>query len=409
MFRKTFEKRHSRELRQESGRNYVGRRNQSGVRAGSNRRSAARIDPELFVRKAIITTKAETFDPKHRFVDFRIDPKLKVNIERRGYVHPTPIQDGAIPVVLENRDVIGMASTGTGKTAAFLIPLLHKSLHSRDEKVLIIVPTRELANQIDVEFRDFARGLGMRSAVCIGGSHIYTQIKNLQQNPSFVIGTPGRLKDLVERRNLDLSSFNTVVLDEVDRMLDMGFIHDIKHLLALLKEPRQTLFFSATLPREIVELAKKFLKEPVTVRIESRATSANVEQDIIVVKKREQKIETLHELFLKEGFDKILVFTRTKHGADRLSKTLNERGFKVDALHGDKSQSQRERALRRFEKDELKVLVATDVAARGLDIKNVTHVINYDVPETYEDYIHRIGRTGRAGKMGNALTFIDEF
>ncbi len=409
MFRKTFEKRHSSELRQISGRNYVGRRNQSGVRAGSNRKKASRIDPELFVRKAIVTTKAESFDPKHRFVDFRIDPKIKANIERRGYIHPTPIQDGAIPVVLEKRDVIGMASTGTGKTAAFLIPLLHKVLHSRTEKALIIVPTRELANQIDVEFRDFSRGLGIQSAVCIGGAHIYPQIKRLQQNPNFVIGTPGRLKDLVERKNLDLSPFNTVVLDEVDRMLDMGFIHDMKYLLSLLKEPRQTLFFSATLPREIADLAKKFLKDPITIRIESRATSENVEQDIIVVKNRDQKIETLHELFLKEGFEKILVFCRTKHGSDRLSKNLRERGFKADALHGDKSQSQRERALRQFEKDELKVLVATDVAARGLDIKGVTHVINYDVPETYEDYIHRIGRTGRAGQTGNALTFIDEF
>jgi ATP-dependent RNA helicase RhlE len=409
MFRKTFEKRHSSELRQLSGRNYVGRRNQSGVRAGSNRKKTSSIDPELFVRKAIVTTQAEAFDPKHRFADFRIDPKLKANIERRGYVNPTPIQDGAIPVVLENRDVIGMASTGTGKTAAFLIPLLHKVLHKRSTKALIIVPTRELANQIDVEFRDFSRGLGVQSAVCIGGSHIYPQIKRLQQNPNFVIGTPGRLKDLVERKNLDLAPFNVVVLDEVDRMLDMGFIHDMKYLLALLEEPRQTLFFSATLPREIADLAKKFLKDPITIRIESRATSENVEQDIIVVKNRDQKVETLHELFLKEGFEKILVFCRTKHGADRLSKTLRERGFKADALHGDKSQSQRERALRQFEKDELKVLVATDVAARGLDINNITHVINYDVPETYEDYIHRIGRTGRAGKTGNALTFIEGF
>ena len=407
MFRKSFEKRHSSELRQISGRNYVGRTRQSGGRGGSNKKENT-IDPALFVRKAIVTTEATAFDPKHRFVDFQINTKLKSNIERRGYTHPTPIQDGAIPHILEKRDLIGMANTGTGKTAAFLIPLIHKALHSVGEKTLVIVPTRELANQIDAEFMDFATGTGLRSAVCIGGSHIYNQIKRLRMNPNFVMGTPGRLKDLVERKDLDLSTFNNVVLDEVDRMLDMGFIHDMKYLLALLKEPRQTLFFSATLPREIAELAKKFLKDPITVRIESRATSENVEQNIITTKTPQQKVEILHDLLMKPDFNKVLIFCRTKHGSDRLSKALHERGFKADAIHGDKSQSQRERALRFFEENRLQVLVATDVAARGLDIDDVTHVINYDVPQTYEDYIHRIGRTGRGNKPGNALTFIEE-
>lgn len=234
------------------------------------------------------------------------------------------------------------------------------------------------------------------------------QIRRLRQDPHFIIGTPGRLKDLVERKHLDLSSFNNVVLDEVDRMLDMGFIHDMKFLLALLKEPRQTLFFSATLPKEIAELAKKFLKDPITVRIESRATAENVEQNVINVRKKDQKVDILHDLLLKEDFQKVLIFCRTKRGTERLSKTLLESGFKSDSIHGDKSQSQRERALRRFEENALQVLVATDVAARGLDIDDVTHVINFDVPETYEDYIHRIGRTGRGGKTGNALTFIEE-
>ncbi len=408
MFRKSFEKRHSRELKRESGRNYVGRKRQSGGRGGSNRKKDAGIDPALFVRKAIVTTQAETFNPQHKFSDFRVDPKLKENIAKRGFANPTPIQDGAIPHILEKRDIIGMANTGTGKTAAFLIPLIHKAMHRATEKALIIVPTRELANQIDAEFRDFSAGTGLRSSVCIGGANIQMQIRRLRQDPHFIIGTPGRLKDLYERNNLDLSTFNNVVLDEVDRMLDMGFIHDMKFLLGLLKEPRQTLFFSATLPREIAELAKKFLKDPITVRIESRATSENVEQNVIHVKKKEQKVDTLHDLLLKEDFRKVLIFCRTKRGADRLSRTLHESGFKADAIHGDKSQGQRERALRKFEEDALQVLVATDVAARGLDINDVTHVINFDVPETYEDYIHRIGRTGRGGKIGNALTFIEE-
>lgn len=408
MFRKSFEKRHSRELKRESGRNFVGRKRQSGGRGGSNKKKDAGIDPELFVRKAIVTTQAEAFNPKHQFADFHVDPKLKTNIAKRGYANPTPIQDGTIPYILEKRDLIGMANTGTGKTAAFLIPLIHKSMHRETEKTLIIVPTRELANQIDAEFRDFSAGTGLRSAVCIGGANIQMQIRRLRQEPHFIIGTPGRLKDLNERKQLNLSSFNNVVLDEVDRMLDMGFIHDMKFLLGLLKEPRQTLFFSATLPREIAELAKKFLTDPITVRIESRATAENVEQNIITVRKKEQKVDTLHDLLLKKDFQKVLIFCRTKRGADRLAKTLYESGFKADAIHGDKSQGQRERALRRFEEDALQVLVATDVAARGLDIHDVTHVINFDVPETYEDYIHRIGRTGRGGKVGNALTFIEE-
>lgn len=232
------------------------------------------------------------------------------------------------------------------------------------------------------------------------------QMRSLARNPSFVIGTPGRLKDLIERKKLDLSGFGNIVLDEVDRMLDMGFINDIKYLVALMKTPRQTLFFSATMPREIAELAKKFLNDPVTITIKSRATSENVDQDVVHVTPKEDKLETLHNLLLKPEFQKVLIFGRTKHGVDKLAHRLEERGFKADSIHGDKSQPQRQRALRRFSKDEITILVATDVAARGLDIPDVTHVINYELPENYEDYIHRIGRTGRGDKKGNALTFI---
>lgn len=367
---------------------------------------AQKFDFSQFVRKAIQTTETESYNPKHRFADFEMHSKLKANVAACGYVHPTPIQDGSIPHILKGRDVIGIANTGTGKTAAFLLPLIHKAFKYRTEKVLIIVPTRELALQIEDELRKFSSGSGLRSALCIGGAHIGSQLRSLERNPSFVIGTPGRLKDLIERKKLHLAEFNNIVLDEVDRMLDMGFIHDIKYLVALMKTPRQSLFFSATMPREIAELAKKFLHDPVTITIKSRPTSENVDQDIVRVESGEHKIEVLHNLLLRPEMKKVLIFGRTKRGVDTLTHRLVERGFKADSIHGDKSQSQRARALRRFKHDEIIILVATDVAARGLDIPNVSHVINYELPENYEDYIHRIGRTGRGSKKGNALTFV---
>jgi len=306
--------------------------------------------------------------------------------------------------------VIGIANTGTGKTAAFLIPLIHKIFHApKSEFVLILVPTRELALQIQAEFAAFSKGSGLRSAVVIGGAHMHSQVRDLRLRPNFIIGTPGRIKDLIERRLMDISGFNNIVLDEVDRMLDMGFVRDIKHILSLAKQERQSLFFSATMEAGVREIAKSFLTNPVTVFVKSRATSENVHQDVVQVNGREEKIERLHEMLLQETFRKVLVFSKTKHGAEKLAKVLFERGFKAGAIHGDLSQGQRERSLARFREDQLRVLVATDVAARGLDIDGVTHVINYDLPMTYEDYIHRIGRTGRGTKIGYAFTFVERF
>ncbi len=381
---------------------FSGRKNHKG-----NSRKKEVIDFSQFVKKAIKTEETKPYDPKHRFEDFDIHKKLKDNIVAKGYVHPTPIQDGAIPRILEGRDVIGIANTGTGKTAAFLLPLIDKTFHHKREKALIVVPTRELAIQIEEEFRDFSKGSGLRSALCIGGANIGRQIKQLSGYPSFVIGTPGRLKDLEERGVLDLSKFNNVVLDEVDRMLDMGFIRDIKYLVDLLMEDRQSLFFSATMPREIAELATKFLRDPIRVEVKTRPTSENVDQDIVRLEPGEEKIEKLHDILNGPAFKKVLIFGRTKYGVDKLAKNLNHRGFKADAIHGNKSQGQRERALKNFREGRVDILVATDVAARGLDIPNVTHVINYDVPEHYEDYVHRIGRTGRGNKTGTALTFVN--
>jgi ATP-dependent RNA helicase RhlE len=364
------------------------------------------IDVNKFIRKADITTPVEVYQSRHMFADFALNPILKSNIAAKGYTTPTAIQDQTIPYGLEGKDIIGMANTGTGKTAAFLIPLIHKmTLHTR-ERVLIMTPTRELALQIQQELKDFSRGLNQFSTLCIGGANIGQQISQLRRQPHFVIGTPGRLKDLLERRCLDLSQFRSVVLDEADRMLDMGFIEDIQALLALLPAERQTLFFSATMSSRIRMLTERFLNQPVTVSVKTQETAANVDQDVVRISHEDDKLDTLHELLIKKEFSKVLIFGQTKHGVERLSDTLAKRGFRSVCIHGNKTQPARQRALNTFKQNEAQIMVATDVAARGLDIPAVSHVINYDIPATYDDYIHRIGRTGRADQKGYALTFV---
>jgi ATP-dependent RNA helicase RhlE len=369
--------------------------------------AAPRLDISKFINKAVITEQVEHFVPEHQFNDFAIEESLKKNITAKGYTTPTPIQDRTIPHILRGLDVVGIANTGTGKTAAFLIPLINKILKNRTEKVLIIVPTRELAVQIGDELRGFAAGLRIFSATCVGGASAYNQIQDLRRNPNFVIGTPGRLKDLMERKSLVLSGFSNVVLDEADRMLDMGFINDMRFILSHCTPVRHTLFFSATLSREIEVLIKDFLREPVRISVKTRETSKDVEQDIVRVPQGGSKIEMLHDMLIKPEFNKVLIFGRTKHGVEKLSKVLVARGFKAESIHGNKTQSRRQKALDLFKRDHVQVLVATDVAARGLDINGVSHVINYDMPASHDDYIHRIGRTGRAGKKGIALTFVE--
>ncbi len=344
----------------------------------------------------------------HTFSDFDISQILEENIYKKGYSAPTPIQDQAIAPILAGRDLIGIANTGTGKTAAFLIPLIENVLKDRSKKVLIIAPTRELAVQIRDEFIGFSRNLGLYCALGIGGANIKRQIEDLLKNPNFVIGTPGRLIDLVKLRRLNLFHFSCVVLDEADRMVDIGFIKDIKYIVSLLSKKRQSLFFSATIDRDTTDILEGFVTNPVTVSVKKRETAKNVDQQIIKVMNANQKLEKLHELLIQKGFEKVLVFGRTKHGVQRLSDKLVERGFKVEAIHGNKKQTQRARALERFKRSEIKILIATDVASRGLDIPNVSHIINYDLPETKDAYIHRIGRTGRADKKGVALTFIEQ-
>jgi len=359
-----------------------------------------------FTNKTVVTTEEPVFVPEHKFADFDINANLKKNIIGRGYELPTPIQDKAIPHALLGQDVVGLAETGTGKTAAFLIPLIDKVMKQKGERVLIMAPTRELAVQIEKELAGFAKGLGFRGMVAVGGANIGPQVSALRHDPAFVIGTPGRLKDLMERKALDLTGFGTVVLDEADRMLDMGFIDDMRMILAKMRKERHTLFFSATMGKEVEKLIGDFLESPVIISVKTRDTSRNVEQDVVRIPRGADKFEVLADMLKNREFSRVLVFGRTKFGVEKLAKALSRLHIHSESIHGNKTYGARIRALEAFKTGKVSVLVATDVAARGLDIPAVSHVINYDLPSTYEDYVHRIGRTGRAANKGIALTFV---
>ncbi|MEK7515409.1 MAG: DEAD/DEAH box helicase [Patescibacteria group bacterium] len=359
-----------------------------------------------FMNKTVVTTEEPVFVPEHKFTDFNIGEHLKKNIIAKKYESPTPIQDKIIPHVLLGQDVVGLAETGTGKTAAFLIPLIDKAVKQKGERILIMAPTRELAVQIEKELAGFARGLGFRGMVAVGGANIGPQISQLKHNPAFVIGTPGRLKDLMERKALNLSGFGTVVLDEADRMLDMGFIDDMRSILGKMRKERHTLFFSATMGKDIQKLIGDFLDQPVVISVKRRDTPSTVDQDVVRIPRGKDKFEVLAEMLKNREFSKVLVFGRTKFGVEKLAKALSRLHIHAESIHGNKTQGARQRALEAFKAGKVSVLVATDVAARGIDIPAVSHVINYDLPSTYEDYIHRIGRTGRAHARGKALTFV---
>lgn len=378
-------------------------RNQSSNRF---RHTGARINPSRYINEAVEPGLVQEIAVTHAFSDFGFEPALLKNVEKQGYTQPTPIQDEAIPAMMAGRDVVGLAQTGTGKTAAFLLPLINKVMLDPQQGVLIVAPTRELALQIEQEFWHFARGLQIGAVLCTGGLNMTTQIQKLKRNPHFVIGTPGRLKDLITRRAFDTSLFTNIVLDEVDRMLDIGFVHDIKFLIAHLPSQRQAGFFSATMTREVSGIMESLLKDPVMISIQRTVTSAHIEQNIIQVNNGRNKIDVLHELLLQEEFERVIVFGRTKHGINKLEEVLSARGLRVSSIHGNKNQNARQRSLDNFKRGRVQVLLATDVASRGIDVDGVTHVINYDEPQSYEDYIHRIGRTGRAGKAGKALTFV---
>ncbi len=382
-----------------------------GFRRGGNRgfRKATAHDIRNYIAKATAVKPVveEPVVQTQPFTAIPLDARLSANIAERGYVNMTPIQEKAIPAILEGKDVIGIANTGTGKTGAFIVPILSKLIQDRSYKALIITPTRELALQIRDELRKLTNGLSIYSAFCIGKSSMQNQIRELRRNPEVVIGTPGRLKDLIERNVLKPAEFKVIVLDEVDQMLDMGFLPDVKHIISLLPTERQSLFFSATVSPAIQSLIQSFVVNPTIVSVKKQETVAHITQDVVHIQNGAKKIDILHDLLGKEGLTKVLVFGRTKLGVEGVSRELYKRGHKVASIHGDKPQFKRIQAIRMFKEDVVKVLVATDVAARGLDIPNVSHVINYDIPDSYENYIHRIGRTGRANKKGTAITLVE--
>ncbi len=338
---------------------------------------------------------------------------LRLALRAENYQQPTPIQAQAIPVLLEGRDLLGIAQTGTGKTAAFALPILELLASRREKRVpgrphaLILAPTRELAKQIDDRFRAYGRKLGLRSAVIFGGVGQGAQVQALRAGIDILIATPGRLLDLYAQRHVAFDQVSILVLDEADRMLDMGFIRDVRKIAAVCGKERQTLLFSATMPPDIAKLAAEILKNPVRIDV-SPATVAvdRIDQRVYFVPANGKR-DLLIELLSGEGMERVLVFTRTKRGADRVCKMLNQAGFPADALHGNKAQNARVRALQAFRDGRTRLLVATDIAARGIDVPSISHVVNYELPNEPESYVHRIGRTARAGTEGSAIAFCD--
>lgn len=363
------------------------------------------IDYNILIKKAI-PQAIEDYTPTMNFIQHGLNPKIITSLELKGYTQPTPIQDKAIPHIMQSKDILGIANTGTGKTAAFLLPLIHQVYENPYKRILILAPTRELTAQIYDELQTFIGDSGIRSVTIVGGENIDRQIKALKKPMNFIISTTGRGLDLIEQKHIKIREIDTIVLDEMDQMLDMGFIKDIQKILKLAVSARHLLFFSATTTPEIKKLAMSMLTNPVSVSVVRGQTADNVNQDVIEIREGDNKIEKLCELLSRAEVEKSIVFENTKHGASRIEKELNKRGFKSLAIHGNKTQGQRTRALDAFKAADIDILIATNVAARGLDIPLVSHVINFSLPQSKEDYIHRIGRTGRAGEVGQAWTFV---
>ncbi len=349
------------------------------------------------------------------FKELNLIAPLLEALETEGYTHPTPIQQEAIPIVLKKKDLLGCAQTGTGKTAAFALPVLQlltqqqaeNKAYNRSIKALVLTPTRELAIQIDESFKNYGKNLRLKSLVIFGGVPQGSQVQALKNGTDILIATPGRLLDLIQQKHINLKDINLFVLDEADRMLDMGFIHDVKKVVAMLPTQRQTLFFSATMPAEIQKLANTILHKPEKVEVTPvSSTAEKIDQSLYYVDKKDKK-KLLAYLLKGKEVTSAIVFTRTKHGADKVVKDLHKDGIKAEAIHGNKSQNARQRALSNFKSGETPVLVATDIAARGIDVDAISHVINFDLPNIPETYVHRIGRTARAGASGISLSFCD--
>ncbi len=366
------------------------------------------INPKLFVKKATATEETK-YVAMRKISSLPVHKSIISNLLSKGYESPTEIQDKTLEAILDGENLIGLAQTGTGKTGAFLVPLVHNLLNERAaHQVLIVSPTRELAVQINEEFISIAKGLNLYSSFLIGGTSVYADVQKLRRPAHFVIGTPGRLNDMVRQGALNLKHFNTIVLDEFDRLLDMGFSHDINLLVGGMVNRKQTILFSATEEKGQKQIIQKLVSNAIEVKIQSgNAPADTVDQEIVTLNDGQKKMDVLLSMIHNENFDKVLVFAETKRWVSRICKDLRRAGVKVDEIHGNKSQNYRLNALNSFKNRKIQVLVATDVAARGLDISNVSHVINYQQPKNMDNYIHRIGRTGRAGRTGKAITFVN--
>ena len=349
--------------------------------------------------------------PKSAFDSLGLSAPILKALAAEGYTNPTPIQTQAIPIVLKGRDLIGLAQTGTGKTAAFALPILDRLAANRIHggakcaRVLVLAPTRELAGQIGDSFRSYGRFLGLSTAVVYGGASMHKQKQALVRGVDILVATPGRLLDHISQRSCRLDAVEILVLDEADHMLDMGFIHDLRRIAALVPKKRQTLFFSATMPAPIADLAAQFLDNPERVAVAAVSSTAERVQQAVIHVDHSRKQDLLHAMLQDKAVNRALVFTRTKHGADRVVGKLEAAGFPAEAIHGNKSQGQRERALEAFKKGKARLMVATEIAARGIDVDDISHVINFDLPNVPEQYVHRIGRTARAGAGGHAISF----
>lgn len=380
----------------------------SGRNAGRKKKQVSSINPASLIKKASSETQKEYQAPRS-FDEMPIDSKLKSALSAKGFSNPTKIQNDTLELLQEGRDLVGIANTGTGKTGAFLIPVIDRLLTSHpDEITLVIVPTRELALQVETEFRSLTKGMKLFSASFIGGTSVGRDVDQLRKRNHLIIGTPGRLLDLASRGSLKLHTISRLILDEFDRMLDMGFVNDIKKVISKMTNREQTMLFSATIDGTQKSLINQILTNPAEIKVSSgTSTSDQIEQDIIKVDHGADKFDMLLHLIGPKEFEKVLIFAETKRTVNQLSKKLNQSGVRSDMIHGNKSQNYRNNALQNFKNGKIKILVATDVAARGIDVSDITHVINYQLPMNFDSYVHRIGRTGRAGKLGKAFTFID--
>ncbi len=373
----------------------------------SNKRPVSQINPKLLVKKSKSIT-IEPYVSARKYEEINLHKDLLNNIANKGYQSPSEIQDKCLDQLIKGKNLVGIAATGTGKTGAFLIPIIQQMMTRANVSSLVVVPTRELAQQVQAEFKSLTKRTKLNSACFIGGTSVSKDISLAKRKNDLIVGTPGRLNDLIDRKALRIDNISVLVLDEFDRMLDMGFVRDIQKLVSGMKRRQQTMLFSATLDSSQEKLISQIAGAAIRVNVTNGLKSSdNVDQNIIRVKNNENKFDVLVDLVKESSFEKVLLFAETKRGVDKLSKQLKNSGMKSDVIHGNKSQNYRTKAIELFKTGKIKILVATDVAARGIDIKGVTHVINYQLPQTMDSYIHRIGRTGRAAATGVAYTFVN--